>query len=118
MCVERGEGENQPDLCDAGFQGLGKVDCLHFQSVRPTILKVLVSSAMDHHYDKTFQTVSCIEVEGTATFIDSQNCLKAFVRFGSHKTSSSKLMRRSDAIVGEIYDIRGCVVSVNCSPVH
>jgi hypothetical protein len=49
------------------------------------------------------------EVEGTAVFVDAKNCLKAFVRFGSHKASGGKgLMKRSDAIVGEVYDIRGC----------
>mmetsp|Transcript_26558 Transcript_26558/g.78885 ORF Transcript_26558/g.78885 Transcript_26558/m.78885 type:complete len:479 (-) Transcript_26558:1654-3090(-) len=50
------------------------------------------------------------EVEGTAVFLDQRNCLKAFVRFGSHKnaTGAKAFMRRSDAIIGEIYDVRGC----------
>ncbi|KAG1666917.1 hypothetical protein FOA52_005977 [Chlamydomonas sp. UWO 241] len=57
------------------------------------------------------------EVEGTAVFVDAKHCLKAFVRFGSHKASGDKGLKRSDAIVGEIYDICGYSEPVHTSAV-
>lgn len=53
------------------------------------------------------------DVDGEAVFIDTKNQLKAVVRFGAVKGARAPIMRRSDAIVGEIYDIAGAPATVS-----
>jgi hypothetical protein len=51
------------------------------------------------------------EVEGTAVFEDRAHCLKGFVRFGSNKGAKG-VLKRTDAIMGEIYNTTGCKVGL------
>lgn len=47
------------------------------------------------------------EVDGSAVFEDKAHRLKAVLRFGANKGARAPVMRRSDAITGEIYDVSG-----------
>jgi len=47
------------------------------------------------------------EVDGAAVFVDARNQLKAVIRFGANKGARAPALRRTDAIVGEVYDVAG-----------
>ncbi|GFH28715.1 oxysterol-binding protein 9, partial [Haematococcus lacustris] len=47
------------------------------------------------------------EVEGSAVFVDAKNQLHGVLRFGGRKSARLPVMRRSDAVHGGIYDMRG-----------
>lgn len=47
------------------------------------------------------------EVEGEAVFLDARNQLKAVVKFGAVKSAKSPMLRRTDAVTGGVYDMRG-----------
>lgn len=48
-------------------------------------------------------------VEGTAVFTDAGNCLRGVVRFGANKSAigvNKHILKRLDAVHGEVYDLR------------
>lgn len=74
-------------------------------------------SRVDIHYPSYFlkgvvySSRPRAEVEGNAVFVDHKNCLKAVIRFGAVKGARQTLLKRTDAIVGEIYDTKNTTVS-------
>ncbi len=45
------------------------------------------------------------EVDGSAVFTDLKHGIRAVLRFGPNKGARAPILRRSDAIIGEIYEV-------------